>query len=130
MTHPHSTLGSSISPSVGFHQVPLVHSMALHPWGCYLDRKVEVGWEFASLLRWGQGEALRPFHSHYSILFQTDKREMRNNYLKSQRFKVCARGLRRLCLWGPGCFEASVMWFPPQDQHRLGLVGRMPAALV
>ena len=58
---------------------------------------MEVGREFTSLLQWGQGEALRPFHSH-SISFQTDKKEMRNNYLKSQRFKVCARGLRRLSL--------------------------------
>lgn len=43
--------------------------------------------------RWG---VIRDFHrgspflGHDSISFQTDKKEMRNNYLKSPRFKVCA----------------------------------------
>ena len=31
---------------------------------------------------------------------------------------------------GPGCFEASVTWLPPQGQHGLGLAGGIPAALV
>lgn len=95
-----------------------------------MDRKVKVEAEFASLLQWGQGKlsghftVIIPFHSRRT-------KEMRNNCLKSQRFKVCARGLRRLCVSGGlGVYRPVWPWPPPQDQHRLGLVDRIPAALV
>lgn len=50
---------------------------------------------------------------------------MRNNYLKSPRFKVCARDASVCGLLeggvsgGPGCLGAGVVWFP-LDWHRLG----------
>lgn len=67
------------------------------------------------------------------VLFQTDKKEMRDNYLKSQRFKVCPGGLGTWFSGAPGCFGASTVWSPPgpagAGAKRGLLMGWLPGAL-
>lgn len=84
----------------------------------FSERKAGGSAGISKLLPRGQRLRSRAISWSTFHFFQTDKKEMRNNYLKSRRFKVRARSADPSGSWkvvsgGPGCFGACVTRFPP-----------------